>query len=129
MHRQATTHRRKCILLVDDEADSSDILAQFLGAQYDVVVARDGLQGVEQAAKHQPDLIISDVSMPVLGGLDMIRLIRVRQGLKVPVIFVSGLGAPSDIIAGISAGARHYLTKPVDLQDLKKRVARALEPS
>ena len=129
MHSQATTRRRKCILVVDDEADSSDILAQFLGAQYDVIVAHDGLQGVEQAAKYQPDLIISDVSMPVLGGLDMVRLIRVRQGLKVPVIFVSGLGKPSDIIAGIGAGARHYLTKPVDLQDLKRRVARALEPS
>ncbi len=129
MHSQLNPRRKKCILVVDDEPDSSDILAQFLGAQYDVVVARDGLQGVEAAAKHQPDLIISDVSMPGLGGLDMVRLIRVRQGLRAPVIFLSGLNGPKDIIAGITAGARHYLTKPVDLQDLKKRVVRALEPS
>ena len=115
------------MLVVDDEADSSDILAQFLSPQYDVLVAHNGLEGLEQAAKHQPDLIISDVSMPGLGGLDMVRLIRVRHGLRAPVIFLSGHGAPMDVIAGISAGARHHLTKPVDLQDLKRRVARVFE--
>jgi len=127
MQAQATPRQRKCVLVVDDEADSSDILAQCLSPQYDVLVAHNGLEGLEQAAKHQPDLIISDVSMPGLGGLDMVRLIRVRYGLRAPVIFLSGHGAPMDVIAGISAGARHYLTKPVDLQDLKRRVARVFE--
>ena len=124
---QAAIPKKKRILIVDDEPDSSDMLAQFLGAQYDVVVAHDGLEGIEEAARQRPDLIISDVSMPKLGGLDMVRVIRVRHGLRAPVIFVSGKGSPQDIIAGITAGARHYLTKPVDLQDLKKRVYRALE--
>jgi DNA-binding response OmpR family regulator len=127
MQAQAAIHRKKRILIVDDESDSSDMLAQFLGAQYDVIVAQDGLQGIEEAARHQPDLIIADVGMPKLGGLDMVRVIRVRHGLRAPIIFVSGKDSPQDIIAGITAGARHYLTKPVDLQDLKKRVARALE--
>ncbi|MES1173125.1 MAG: response regulator [Myxococcales bacterium] len=129
MQPQAAIRSKKRILIVDDESDSSDILAQFLGAQYDVIVARDGLQGIEQAARHRPDLIISDVSMPKLGGLDMARVIRVRHGLRAPIIFVSGKDSPKDIIAAITAGARHYLTKPVDLQDLKKRVVRALEQS
>ena len=127
MQAEATIHRKKRILIVDDESDSSDMLAQFLGAQYDVIVARDGLQGIEEAARHRPDLIIADVTMPNLGGLDMVRVIRVRHGLRSPIIFVSGKDSPKDIIAGITAGARHYLTKPVDLQDLKKRVVRALE--
>jgi DNA-binding response OmpR family regulator len=119
------SYRKKRILIVEDDEDSRDILAQFLGAQYDVVVARDGLEGLELAANYPPDLIITDVTMPRLGGLAMIQHLRGRQGVKVPVFFVSGLGAPSDIIAGISAGARHYLTKPVDLNDLKKRISRA----
>jgi len=129
MPSQATVRGKKRILVVDDEADCSDILAQFLGVQYEVFVARDGLQGIELAGRHRPDLIIADVGMPNLGGLDMVRVIRARHGLKAPVIFVSGRGTPTDIIAGISAGARHYLTKPVDLQDLKRRVVRALEPA
>jgi DNA-binding response OmpR family regulator len=127
MPAQATIPRKKRILVVDDETDSSDMLAQFLGAQYDVIVARDGLQGIDEAARYLPDLIIADVSMPNLGGLDMVRVIRVRHGLRAPIIFISGRASPKDIIAGITAGARHYLTKPVDLQDLKKRVVRALE--
>ncbi|MEI9942447.1 MAG: response regulator [Pseudomonadota bacterium] len=127
MQGQPNTPRKKCILVVDDEPDGSDILAQCLGSQYDILVAHDGLEGLEQAAQHQPDLIISDVSMPRLDGLDMVRLIRLRLGLRSPVIFLSGHGTPRDIIAGIGAGARHYLTKPIDLQDLKKRIARVFE--
>lgn len=118
--------RKKRILVVEDEADSGDLLAHALGAQYDVVVARDGMEGVERAAEWQPDLVISDVSMPRLSGLDMVRHLRRKQGLKAPVIFITALNAPGDIIAGISAGARHYLRKPVEFDDLKKKVARAL---
>jgi DNA-binding response OmpR family regulator len=126
MLAQNTPFRRKRILIVDDEPDCGDILAQYLGGMYDVVVARDGLEGLERAATYHPDLIITDVTMPRLGGLAMIRHIRSKQGSKVPVIFMSALGSPSDVIAGISAGARHYLTKPIELVDLKRRVAKAL---
>lgn len=118
--------RKKRILVVEDEADSGDLLAHVLGTQYDVFVAHDGVEGVERAAEWEPDLVITDVSMPRLSGLEMVRHLRRRQGLKVPVIFLSALSAPADIIAGITAGARHYLTKPVELEDLKKKVARAL---
>ncbi len=128
MSRQTAQPRKKRILVVDDEADWNDILAAFLGGQYDVTTARDGLEGVEAASRYAPDLIISDVSMPRLNGLEMVRHLRARFGLKVPIIFISGQNAPQDIIAGISAGARHYLSKPVELADLKKRIARALEP-
>jgi DNA-binding response OmpR family regulator len=118
--------RRKRILVVEDEPDSGDILAQFLGGQYDVVVARDGIEGLTKATDWAPDLIISDVSMPGLDGLTMVQHLRFRLGLKVPVIFLTALDSPSDVIAGIASGARHYLTKPVDLSDLKKRVTRVL---
>lgn len=118
--------RKKRILVVEDEPDSGDLLALALGTEYDVEVARDGVEGVERAAAWEPDLVITDVNMPRLSGLEMVRHLRRRQGLKAPVIFVTSLGAPSDIIAGISVGARHYLTKPVELDDLREKVARAL---
>ena len=120
--------RKKRILVVDDEADWSDILATYLGGQYEVLTARDGLEGVELASRCAPDLIISDVSMPRLDGLLMAKHLRARFGVRVPIIFISARATPQDIIAGISAGARHYLAKPVELADLKRRIARALEP-
>jgi DNA-binding response OmpR family regulator len=126
MQTQVALPRKKRILVVDDEPDWSDLLATFLGSQYDVITARDGVEGIELAQKYHPDLIITDVSMPRLGGLDMIRHLRASFGVRVPIFFVSGQNAPGDIIAGISAGARHYLSKPVERPDLKKRIARAL---
>ncbi len=110
--------RKKRILVVEDEPDSGDLMALVLGAEYEVEVARDGVEGVERCAAWEPDLVITDVNMPRLSGLEMVRHLRRRQGLKAPVIFVTSLNAPSDIIAGISAGARHYLTKPVQFDDL-----------
>jgi len=127
MEAQPTAYRKKRILVVDDDADIRDILAQFLSPQYDVLVAQDGVEGLDLAAKCPPDLIIADVTMPRLGGLAMVQHLRRGQGVKAPVFFLSGLGAPGDVIAGISAGARHYLTKPIELSDLKKRIARAFE--
>ncbi len=126
MVAQSAPFRRKRILVVDDEPDCGDILAQSLRELYDVVVAHDGLEGLDRAATYHPDLIITDVTMPRLDGLAMVRHIRSKHGSKAPVIFMSALNAPSDVIAGISAGARHYLTKPIELADLKRRVAKAL---
>jgi DNA-binding response OmpR family regulator len=118
--------RRKRILLVEDEIAAGDALAHLLGERYDVVVARDGVEGAEMAAKSPPDLIVTDVTMPRLDGVAMVRHIREQQGLKVPVIFLTALDAPIAVIAGIAAGARHYMTKPVDINDLERRIGRAL---
>lgn len=118
--------RRRRILVVDDEAAVRDALFQALGARYDVTVAGDGGEGADLAAKVLPDLILSDVSMPRLDGFEMVRRIRAQLGRKVPVIFLTALDSPRAVIEGISVGARHYLTKPVNLTDLERRVARAL---
>ncbi len=117
---------RKRILIVEDDTGALSALAYALGARYDVVVARDGVEGAEVAAKSPPDLIITDVTMPRLDGIGMVRRIREQQAAKVPVIFVSALDSPMAVVAGIAAGARHYLTKPLDLNDLEKRIVRVL---
>ena len=118
--------RRHLILVVDDDTASTDLLAKVLRPHYDVMVANDGVQGFEMATKSRPDLIITDVTMPRLDGLAMVRLIRARLQCKLPVILLTGRNAAADVIAGIGAGALHYLTKPVDIVDLESRVARAL---
>ncbi|HEX7670524.1 MAG TPA: response regulator transcription factor [Polyangiaceae bacterium] len=127
MHpRSSIPARRKRILLVDDDIAAGNAIAQALGDRYDVTMARDGLEGVAMAAQVAPDLIISDVTMPNLDGVSMVRRIREEHGSKAPVIFLTALDSPTAVIAGIGAGARHYLTKPVDLNDLEKRIGRVL---
>jgi len=113
-------------LVVEDDDDSAGVLKQFFGEQYEVIVAHDGLDGLEQAEKWHPDLIISDVAMPRLDGLSMVQHLRASHVLRGPVIFLTARSTTSDVIAGIKSGARHYLTKPVDLDELKRKVARAL---
>ncbi len=120
------SRRKKRLLVVDDDEDCRDILTQFLRAQYDVVTARDGIEGLEKASSFRPDLIITDIAMPRLGGIAMVHHLRASAGLWVPVFFLSGLTAPDDVVKGSSAGARYYLTKPVQLSDLGQRLSRAL---
>lgn len=118
--------RKRRILVVDDEVATRNVISRALAVRYEVMVASDGIEGAEMAAASQPDLIVTDISMPRLDGLGMVQRIRSQQARKVPVIFLTALDTPRAVIAGISAGARHYLTKPVDLGDLEKRVQRAL---
>jgi DNA-binding response OmpR family regulator len=118
--------RRRRILIVEDDLASRNALAQILSVNHDVTVASDGIEGAEAAHRIEPDLIVTDVTMPRLDGLTMVRYIRERQAWKVPVIFLTALGSPADVIAGIAAGARNYLTKPIDVAELERRVARAL---
>jgi DNA-binding response OmpR family regulator len=118
--------RKRRILVVEDEIAARDALYRVLSLDYEVMVAGDGVEGAEVAAKTPPDLILSDVSMPRLDGFGMVRRIRAKLGRKVPVIFLTALDSPRAVIDGISAGARHYLTKPVSLTELERRVQRAL---
>jgi DNA-binding response OmpR family regulator len=118
--------RRKRILIVDDDTDSADALVQLLGDRYDTLVAGDGVEGAEKATTSSPDLIITDITMPRLDGLAMVRLVRARLSRKVPIIFLTGRDGPSDVVAGIGVGARHYLTKPVSADDLVRHIERAL---
>jgi DNA-binding response OmpR family regulator len=124
--RSSIPARRRRILIVEDEPGAREGLFRALSADYDVVAAADGLEGVDAAIRLPPDLILSDVSMPRLGGLPMVKLIRARLGRKVPVIFLTANDSTQAVIDGIAAGARHYLTKPVDIDDLGRRIRRLL---
>jgi CheY-like chemotaxis protein len=114
---------RKKILLVEDNADSRHILAKMLELEgYSVVLAEDGLRGIELARLEQPDAIITDINMPRLDGIRMTETIRAKLNLtQVPIIALTAFG--SDMMAGaIEAGADAALAKPLDYELLIRRI-------
>ena len=112
------------ILVVDDGADNREILAAKLHSQgYDTVTAADGEQGLEAARTQQPDLILLDVMMPNMDGIEMCRRLRADDSIRfVPIILVSARSDTDDVVAGLDAGADEYLTKPVNQSSLVARV-------
>ena len=115
---------RKKILLVDDSATVLMLEKMLLARQqYDIVTARDGSEGVEQARVHRPDLILMDVVMPGMDGFEALRRIRADETLKgVPVIMVTTRGEPVSMETGYAAGCSDYVTKPIDGMELLTKV-------
>ncbi len=119
------------MLIVEDDEPTRRLLAITLRRTYDVLAAADGIEGLEMAfGPTPPDLIVTDVMMPRLDGLGMVREIKRRDpNRKVPVIFLTAKGNAADVAAGIGAGARHYLVKPVKLSALEDMVKSILKRS
>lgn len=110
------------ILLVEDEVSLAMIVKDALEEEgYEVAIARDGLEGLEQYFREHPALIIADVMMPEVDGFEMIRRIR-RMDKEVPVLFLSARSSVDDIVFGFGLGANDYLRKPFSLRELIARV-------
>ncbi len=117
------------ILVVDDEAHLADGIRENLEAEgYRTHVAYDGADGLELARHHDFDLIILDVMMPRLDGLEVCATLR-EEGHTTPVLFLTVKGAPEDRIRGFEAGGDDYLAKPFHLKELLLRVAAILRRS
>jgi len=116
------------ILIVDDMPENLDILAGLLEPEgYTVSTARDGQEAVDQALGDPPDLVLMDVSMPRMTGLEACRRLKADERTQlVPVLLITGLGAREDRIEGIAAGCDDFLTKPVDFEQLIARTRSAL---
>lgn len=98
------------------------------GVPADVDRAQNGLEGLEKAALERFDLILTDVIMPEVGGIELIRSLRqMPQYSAVPIVVVSTQGARDAISNGLAAGANDYLTKPFKPQELVRVVRRHLE--
>ena len=111
------------VLVVDDNADLRAYIGENLAATYRVVFAADGEDGLEQARRHLPDLIISDVMMPKRDGYGLCRAVRQDPALDcIPVILLTARAEGEDKIAGLTEGADDYLVKPFDMQELLLRV-------
>ena len=118
-----TEDRRPKLLVVDDEPANLQVLRQILQAHYRLAFARDGEKALELAAREKPDLILLDVMMPGLTGLDVCRRLKADQALRrIPVIFVTALSDPEHEAEGFAAGAVDYITKPVSGPIVQARV-------
>jgi len=112
------------ILLVDDEPDILEFIEYNLRKEgYEVVLARNGKEAVEQAVKHHPDLIIMDIMMPQMDGIEACRQIRENSELKdCLVAFLTARNEDYSQIAGFDVGADDYITKPVKPRILISRI-------
>ena len=117
------------ILVVDDEAHLASGIRENLEAEgYVAQTARDGAEGLRRALEATFDLIVLDVTMPVMDGLTACRELR-RQGLQTPVLFLTVRGDPDDRIRGLEAGGDDYLIKPFHLRELLLRIKAILRRS
>ena len=119
----------KLLLIDDDEVVRASLAAYLEDSGFQVLLAGNGLQGLEVFEREQPDLIICDLRMPQIDGLELIR--RISQiNSEMPVIVVSGAGVMSDAVEALRLGAADYLIKPLeDLAVLEHSVHRALDRS
>jgi two-component system OmpR family response regulator len=117
------------ILVVDDEPPITELLNMSLGFEgYEVAFANSGRRGLELVSTFRPDLIVLDVMMPDLDGLQVLRRLR-DEGNKTPVLFLTARDAVEDRVSGLTAGADDYLSKPFSLAELSARVGAILRRS
>ena len=119
---------RTRILVVEDNADVSAFIGCVLGESYAVAYASDGAEGVQKATEWMPDLIVTDVMMPEVDGLELCRRIRSSEKTNhIPIIIITARTTDSDRLSGFEAGAEAYLCKPFLSEELLLRVSKLLE--
>ncbi len=125
---QARAAGRALVLVADDNADMCAHLARVLEARFAVVTAADGGQALDLARRSRPDLLVTDVMMPVMDGFGLIAAIRADPDLaRLPVLMLSARAGVEAAGEGLAAGADDYLVKPFSSADLVSRVAARLE--
>ena len=112
------------VLVVDDDPVIQKLLkVNFEMEGYEVLSAADGAEGLDQAASGRPDVIILDVMMPKMNGLEVLAALKADTGTEnIPVILLSAKAQAGDVQAGLDRGANAYVTKPFDPLDLLERV-------
>jgi two-component system, cell cycle response regulator DivK len=115
----------KTILIVEDIDINIDLLSQILEEDYNLLVAKDGQQGVLSTRQNNPDLVLMDISLPVMDGYEAARTIR-KDFQSLPIIGLSAHAMQGDAEKAKAAGCNDYLTKPVDEDLLLKLLKRYL---
>jgi len=120
-----STAAPKTILVVDDEASLRELVRVVLGGSYRFVEAEDGEQALELARRDRPDLIVLDVMLPRLNGLEVLAELRRDAELStIPVVIVTAWSHAQSL--AVSSGADHFVSKPFDPDDLKRPVEELL---
>ncbi len=111
------------ILVVDDDPEVAKSIKATLRKHYQVFVVHSGVEALKEARHHRPDIIVLDIVMSGMDGLETCRQLRVDPALAdVPILFLTALGRPEDRVAGFLAGGDDYLTKPFNLEELRLRI-------
>jgi CheY-like chemotaxis protein len=119
---------RKRILLVDD-AKTSIMMEQMILSRgtYDFLTAQDGLEAVDIAVRERPDLILMDIMMPKMDGLEACRQLKERDETRnIPIIMVTTRGEPASVEKGFNSGCCDYVAKPINSNELLSKVRKHL---
>ncbi|ALM07110.1 transcriptional regulator [Sediminicola sp. YIK13] len=118
--------KKKILLAEDDELLASLLTFRLEKAGYVVIRANDGKQVKEKLQESIPDIIVSDIMMPYLSGLELIDFVRNQMGLSLPIIIISSAGNEENVLSAFELGANDFISKPVSPTELLVRVAREL---
>ena len=119
---------RPRILLIDDTPVNLILLGNALEEDYDLRIATSGEEGLRLAAEVMPDLILLDIMMPGIDGLETCRILKADPALKqIPVIFITALGEPEFESTGLTLGASDYLSKPINVELARQRIHNLLD--
>jgi DNA-binding response OmpR family regulator len=114
----------RTILVIEDQKDLADLVQRRLAQEgFDVIVAMDGLSGLQIAKEHRPDLIVLDINMPGLDGLQVCQQLRSEpRHARLPILILSARASAADRVVGLELGADDYLVKPFVPRELVARV-------
>ena len=120
-----TTREKRRLLLIDDDVELCAMLAEYLGLEgFDVVQVHDGAEGLERARQGSVDLVVLDVMLPGMNGLDVLKALRETH--ETPVLMLTARGEDVDRIVGLEVGADDYLAKPFNTRELIARIRAVL---
>src|SRR4051812_20937298 len=118
---------KKQVLIVDDEPNLRKILAAQLSRDgYDVLTAEDGAEGLSILRDHHIDLVVTDLKMPKVDGMELLRE-ALREDPELPVVMITAHGTVDTAVEALKTGAFDYLTKPFDKDEVRQIVAKALK--
>jgi len=116
------------VLVVDDNADVRDYVRRLLNGRHQILTAVNGQDGLAIALRHRPDVVLTDITMPIMDGMDLLRELRARpETSTTPVILLSARAGEESRSEGMDAGADDYLIKPFSARELTARVGAHLQ--
>ncbi len=119
--------RKKRILVVDDDTMNLMLTKRILEKEYDVLLAQSGKEALEKMKGEEIDLVLLDIAMPEMSGIETFEHMKKEFPVEIPVIFLTASGYEEDVMSAIRLGAVNYLKKPFFPKELLKRVAKELD--
>lgn len=111
------------VLVVEDDAAQREYVVRALSSEYKIITARNGGEGLDMATSQCPDIVITDINMPIMNGFELCRRLRGNMETShIAIVMISGMSERENIIYGLESGADDYICKPLDMEVLKARV-------